>query len=254
MPHSFPRPNDLDWTPKAFVSCVSDEFKAERLAITAWLQRNHVVLDSDDVLPLVQENFPKSTGDDLLSLIHEYIKKSDVVIHLVGVKAGFLNEGKTDYERASAAEITNLRKSLQDEMSKLDPQPVWEELSYTQWEAWLAVLYNRPLFVYDLSKGQVKPVRTIHIDLDRIPDVASKGLASQQNHIGQLIQHRTIGSSSISISDARAQYTNTGSVRRIRSQRFHRGSEAATTRSTHKTGRRILAEGHCPQGPFGSGA
>lgn len=201
MPHSFPRPNDLDWTPKAFVSCVSDEFKAERLAITAWLQRNHVVLDSDDVLPLVQENFPKSTGDDLLSLIHEYIKKSDVVIHLVGVKAGFLNEGKTDYERASAAEITNLRKSLQDEMSKLDPQPVWEELSYTQWEAWLAVLYNRPLFVYDLSKGQVKPVRTIHIDLDRIPDVASKGLASQQNHIGQLIQHRTIGSSSISISE-----------------------------------------------------
>jgi hypothetical protein len=121
---------------KIFLSVVSREFLAYRELLAGDLKRPAL-----DVA--VQEDFIV-TGGSTLEKLDDYIRACDGVIHLIGKATGAVPE-----EPAVAAllkrcpDFAARLPSLAPFLSK--PQP---GLSYTQWEAYLALYHGRPLFVY----------------------------------------------------------------------------------------------------------
>jgi hypothetical protein len=121
---------------KLFLSAVSSEFLAYRVLLASDLMRPTL-----DVA--VQEDFIV-TGGSTLGKIDDYIRACDGVVHLLGKATGALPE---------APAVADLLHKYPDFATKLpplapllaDPQP---GLSYTQWEACLAIYHRRPLFIY----------------------------------------------------------------------------------------------------------
>src|SRR5271165_4425613 len=119
---------------KILLSTVSDEFRAYRGQLRSDLTRHNVEVR-------VQEDF-KDLGRGILDELDVYIEHCDAVVHLVGDMTG-----SDPGEHALGA----LRAKYPDLANKLPP--LGEALrngsgvSYTQWEAWLALYHGRLLFI-----------------------------------------------------------------------------------------------------------
>ena len=121
---------------KLFLSAVSREFQACRELLAGDLKRP--LLDV-----AVQEDFIV-TGGSTLAKLDAYIRACDGIIHLVGKATGSVPE------EAAVAELLQAYPDLGTRLPPLAPalsksQPGF---SYTQWEAYLALYHDRPLFVY----------------------------------------------------------------------------------------------------------
>jgi tetratricopeptide (TPR) repeat protein len=149
---------------KIFVSTVSDEFRAYRDALRRDLTRHNVEVK-------VQEDF-KDLGGDTLDKLDVYIAHCDAVLHLIGNMTGSAPE-----EPALLA----LRKKYPDLTDKLTP--LREALlsgisvSYTQWEAWLALYHDKRLFIAEAAD-----------DAERGPKYAptDRLRAAQADHLARL--------------------------------------------------------------------
>jgi len=120
---------------RLFLSAVSAEFCSYRDA----LRRN---LDRPNVTVKIQEDFI-ATGSETLDKLDEYIRQCDAVIHLVGDMTGAL---------AQAPSLQLIRARYPDLAQRLHPlkpclEPDGPALSYTQWEAWLALYHAKALIV-----------------------------------------------------------------------------------------------------------
>ncbi len=119
---------------KIFLSTVSDEFRAYRDQLRSDLTRPNVEVK-------VQEDF-KDQGRDTLDELDVYIAGCDAVVHLAGDMTG---------SAPAEPALRALRAKYRDLADKLPP--LGEALqsgagvSYTQWEAWLA-LYHGKLLVH----------------------------------------------------------------------------------------------------------
>jgi tetratricopeptide (TPR) repeat protein len=127
---------------KVFLSTVSDEFRAYRDQLRKDLTRPNV-----DVK--VQEDF-KDLGGDTLDKLDVYIESCDAVVHLVGDMTGSAPlDRDVDALLAKhpdlAADLPPLGAALRDRA----------EVSYTQWEAWLA-LYHRKLLLIAKAADKVE--------------------------------------------------------------------------------------------------
>jgi tetratricopeptide (TPR) repeat protein len=118
-----------------FLSTVSEEFKGYREE----LRRN---LNLPDVTIQIQEDFIAG-GVPTLDKLDLYIRECDAVIHLVGDGLG---------SRAKPRSLAYLNDHYPDLASRLPPLGGFlpadgPSLSYTQWEAWLALLHGRKLLI-----------------------------------------------------------------------------------------------------------
>lgn len=91
---------------------------------------------------MVQEDFI-ATGKETLDKLDEYIQHCDLVIHLVGDMTGAL---------AQPPSIAAIRQKYPDFTERLPEvarflEPGAPALSYTQWEAWLALYHRRELII-----------------------------------------------------------------------------------------------------------
>jgi hypothetical protein len=112
---------------RIFLSAVSDEFRSYRELLAQWLKR-------PDLSVQVQEDFIPS-GSESLEELDNYIKQCEAVIHIVGDMTG-------RKPRATAVKSITQRYS--------DLEPLGEEepaLSYTQWEAFLALQHRKTLII-----------------------------------------------------------------------------------------------------------
>jgi hypothetical protein len=118
---------------RIFLSTVSDEFRDYRDQLRHDLTRHNVEVK-------VQEDF-KDLGTVTLNKLDVYITNCDAVVHLVGDMTGAA--AKPESTKSMLAKYPD----LPDRLPPLR-QPLADGLaiSYTQWEAWLA-LYNRKLLV-----------------------------------------------------------------------------------------------------------
>ena len=117
-----------------FLSSVSAEFLSYR-------ERLRHLLTRPDVEVKVQEDFIV-TGDETLEMLDAYIQGCDGVIHLVGDMTGAM--AKPQSVAAMAARYPDLasRFPLAEFL-----RPDGPSLSYTQWEAWLALLHGKKLYI-----------------------------------------------------------------------------------------------------------
>lgn len=148
-----------------FLSTVSDEFRS---------YRDHLrhALDRPNVTVKVQEDFIVS-GTLTLEMLDDYICHCDGVIHLVGDMTG---------SPARAQSLAAIQERYPDLGEKLKPigeclQPGGPSLSYTQWEAWLALLHGRKLFI-------ATPDAQAPRDGKHVQDPAQ--IQAQQDHLARL--------------------------------------------------------------------
>lgn len=118
-----------------FLSTVTAEFHSYRDRLRRDLTRPNVSV-------AVQEDFIV-TGTETLDMLDDYIRQCDAVIHLVGDMTG---------APAQAPSLAAIRQRYPDLGERLPPlapflQPGAAALSYTQWEAWLALYHGKPLII-----------------------------------------------------------------------------------------------------------
>ena len=116
-----------------FLSTVSDEFRLYRDRLRGDLTRHNVEVK-------VQEDF-KGLGHDTLHKLDVYIAHCDAVVHLVGDMTGSAPDAteQTALLRAHP-DLPVALPPLTEALSRGDP------VSYTQWEAWLALYHGKLLF------------------------------------------------------------------------------------------------------------
>ena len=147
-----------------FLSTVSDEFRTYRDALHHALTRHNVEVK-------VQEDF-KDLGGDTLDKLDVYIAHCDAVVHLVGNMTGSdpgdlalraLLEKYPDL----GGRLPPLGEALKDGIG----------ISYTQWEAWLALYHGKRLFIAKASD-----------DAERGPNYAptAASYAAQSAHLARL--------------------------------------------------------------------
>jgi hypothetical protein len=148
-----------------FLSTVSDEFRSYRDALSKTLKRPNVDIH-------VQEDFIP-TGTETLDKLDGYIARCDAVIHLVGDMTGsWAGAAMQTALCAAHADLADRLTSLKD--SLLPGQP---PLSYTQWEAYLAVYHRKPLVIAVPAPGTPRDAKH-RVEADR--------QASQQAHLARL--------------------------------------------------------------------
>lgn len=118
-----------------FLSAVSAEFRSYRDALRRPLTRPNVSV-------AVQEDFI-ATGNETLDKLDDYIKACDAVIHLVGDMSGAVAKP------SAVASVCSRYPDLGERLPALGAflTPGAPPLSYTQWEAYLAVYHRRTLIV-----------------------------------------------------------------------------------------------------------
>jgi hypothetical protein len=121
-------------TVRIFVSAVSDEFRNYRAQLRHDLTRHNVEVK-------VEEDF-KALGSVTLDELDKYITNCDAVVHLVGEMTG---------ATAKSESITFMLAKYPDLPDRFPPlrQPLADgrAISYTQWEAWLALYHRKPLVI-----------------------------------------------------------------------------------------------------------
>jgi hypothetical protein len=150
---------------KIFVSCVSDEFGAYRDRLRTDLTRHNVEVK-------VQEDFkdygvPTVVNDDV------YIGASDAVIHVVGDMTGAIAQpALTEAILTKYPDITERLPQLRELLE------LGEDISCTQWEAWLALYHGKPLLIAQVSEDAEQRGPNF------APTAASR--AAQRSHLDQL--------------------------------------------------------------------
>ncbi|MFZ4082910.1 MAG: hypothetical protein ACOYKN_16910, partial [Pirellula sp.] len=123
-------------TVNIFISAVSDEFASYRKALVEFVDRKGVRIEEQD--GFIQNGFP------ILTLLNDYISTCDAVIHLAGDRTG-----KPDkHGIPDKANFDSLRSVLPNVLDRLGlSEQDLASISYTQWEALLAIYHGKPLFV-----------------------------------------------------------------------------------------------------------
>ena len=160
-----------------FLSTVSDEFRLYRDQLAGDLTRHNVSVK-------VQEDFI-DLGGDTLDKLDVYIAHCDAVVHLVGEMTGAAPQ---------AREVAALRRKYPDLTAELPPLAEalrdGDAISYTQWEAWLALYHGKLLLT---------AIR-LRIGLRRFPAAASPCCTSPSipTNCAELWRHRC-GSAVVSL-------------------------------------------------------
>jgi hypothetical protein len=125
---------------KLFLSCVSDEFGGYRDALRSALTRPNVEVK-------IQEEF-KLLGGDTLRTLEEYIDQCEAVVHFVGDWPG---------STPAASGVEDLLARRHDLGAWLEKKGLAREalvgLTYTQWEAWLAIYFDKNLLIVVPAPG-----------------------------------------------------------------------------------------------------
>ena len=118
-----------------FLSTVSAEFRSYRDALSGDLVRPNVSV-------AVQEDFI-ATGTETLDKLDDYIRACEAVIHLVGDMTGaWAHPAAVKSIKVRYPDLAERLPAIQESLEKGSPP-----LSYTQWEAYLAIYHGKVLIV-----------------------------------------------------------------------------------------------------------
>ena len=175
---------------KIFLSTVSDEFRRYRDLLRSDLTRHNVEVK-------VQEDF-KDLGGETLDKLDVYIAYCDAVVHLVGDMTGAypgergLSAFLAKYPDL-AAKLPPLGAALNDGVG----------VSYTQWEAWLALYHGKLLFI-------ARAAETTEREPTYRPTDDSRG--AQESHLACLRAVKRYPGCTFTSTDSLAKYVLSGAI------------------------------------------
>jgi tetratricopeptide (TPR) repeat protein len=149
---------------KLFPSCVSDEFGVYRDALRQALTRPNVEVK-------IQEDF-KALGGDTLSMLEAYVEQCEAVVHFAGDMTGAAPAP------SSVEDVLVRRPDLEAKLAKKGvAREALAALTYTQWEAWLAICFGKDLLIVQPGAGVDRGPKFVPTDASR---------ASQTEHLKRL--------------------------------------------------------------------
>jgi hypothetical protein len=149
---------------RLFISCVSDEFREYRDALRRALTMTNVEVK-------IQEDL-KALGGDTLSTLERYIEQCDAVVHFAGEMAG------STPAASSVEDLLVRRPDVEARLAKKGVQAdTLASVSYTQWEGWLAISFDKDLLI-------VVPAGSVDRGSTFAPTDESR--ASQAEHLERL--------------------------------------------------------------------
>lgn len=149
---------------KLFLSCVSGEFGDYRDVLRRALTRPNVEVK-------IQEDF-RALGGDTLKMLGEYIEQCEAVIHFVGGMAG------STPAAVSVDDLLKRRPYLEGGLARRGlGRDALNALTYTQWEAWLAIALAKDLLIVEPLAGVARGPKFAPTDASR---------ASQADHLEHL--------------------------------------------------------------------
>jgi len=134
---------------RVFISCVSDEFQKETAAFPGFRARLRDYLSAAYCEVRSQEVLGQRGNADTVQKLADDIAQCAAVIHLVGALPGALA-----HPRAVAAFRAAEPDFLKDHPELREALGDCADLTYTQWEAILALHAGVPLFVYRTPAGE----------------------------------------------------------------------------------------------------
>ncbi len=173
-----------------FVSCVSDEFEKASAPFPRLRSSLRHYLSRARCHMIVQEDFPQ-TAEDTVEKLAKLIRESAAVLHLVGGLPGAAANAKA--VAAYLAKEPNFLANYPELRAELDD---FRGVTYTRWEAYLALHDGVPLFVYASEKGvQAQATHLNRLRLGR-KYPGDERIADPAHLFGQLIGdiHTTIAS------------------------------------------------------------
>jgi hypothetical protein len=165
---------------RVFISCVSGEFEDDGARFPRFRSSLRKYLTAADCEVKVQEDFRQEGKILTVAKLDDYIRNCAAVIHLVGAKPGATANAKAVAEYLQAEprfleKYPTLRAKLGD----------FSGITYTQWEAFLALHHGVNLFVYDTEDAATG--QKVHLDrLRSVPRYPSR-FADTADLLGQLI-------------------------------------------------------------------
>ena len=130
-----------------FISCVSDEFEKPAAPFPKLRSDLRHYLSRAGCQMIVQEDFPQ-TAEDTVEKLAKLVRESAAVVHLVGELPGAKANDK------AVASFLGKETSFLDGHAELKSKlGKCLGITYTQWEAYLALHYGVPLFVYATEKA-----------------------------------------------------------------------------------------------------
>jgi hypothetical protein len=138
-----------------FLSAVTDEFSDYRDQLRRDLTRDNVEVK-------IQEDF-KDYGIGTLAKLDRYIAGCDAVVHLVGNMTG--SAAKATSTQAILAKYPDLPEKLPPLRDALDNV---HGISYTQWEAWLALYHDKVLLIAKADDAAARGVNYASTEASRI--------------------------------------------------------------------------------------
>ena len=211
---------------KLFLSCVSDEFGAYRDELRRKLTRPNVEVK-------IQEDF-KLLGGDTLKMLEDYIAQCEAVVHFVGDMAG---------SSPAPTTVDDLLTRRPDLAARLADKGMGREalasLTYTQWEAWLAIGFGKDLIIVTPADGVARGPVFRPTDASR----ASAGAEPETLAGGQplsrpaLHQRRQSGCADFRLGRHRRAREGGGETRRPAAQSAVRVDRSAVRRARHRRSR-----------------
>ena len=139
---------------RLFISCVSDEFGSYRDVLRK-------ALTGPNVEVKIQKDF-KGLGGDTLNMLEDYIEQCEAVVHFIGDMAGSAPPA------TSVEDLLARRAGLQDKLARKGLTPAaLAALTYTQWEAWLAIGFDKDLLIVAPAPGVERGPSYVPLDASR---------------------------------------------------------------------------------------
>ncbi|MBC7965601.1 MAG: hypothetical protein H7Z17_06695 [Fuerstia sp.] len=163
-----------------FISCVSDDFEKQHARFPGFRSALAAYLRRADCHVKVQEDFRQEGAIDTIQKLANYVRHCRAVLHLVAKAKGAVPDQR-DREAFLNSEPNFLQAcpELRQQLGECS------DLTYTQWEAFLALHYGVNLFVY----RSVDAHETQQTHLDRLTSVKRfpEQFASDVDLLGKLI-------------------------------------------------------------------
>jgi hypothetical protein len=161
-----------------FISCVSDEFEKAGAPFPGLRGQLRAYLARTRCNVRVQADFPQAAVDTVQKLADE-IRPRAVVIHLVGERPG-----ATAQAAAVAAYMAAEPDFLAAHPALRDALGDFSGISYTQWEAFIALHHGIPLLVYATDQAAAQQP---HLDRLVLGRRYATGIKDDTDLLGQLI-------------------------------------------------------------------